>query len=181
MNQRIRLKDESVVAPLKLILGEWTVGPVSDDDALPVATPHYKARLKIGDSTANENYIMLRNFCVAHYYQECASRSSGADIRIDVRNCFGLPIIAGTEVYLRDFVDYIDESIDLDEAKECFPELSYAQIVGAINFLRNLAEFNIGNIDFSSLEEDMIESDPEFQDQVRKAISHGPSNVRPTP
>ncbi len=123
--------------------------------------------------------LFFRNMCVTHFYVECA-RKTHSPIKIDIHEHFGMPVIVGVKgnVPLRDFVDALDESIDITELRKEFPELNAAQISGAMDFLRQLSEFNVEGFDLSGEEDRLIETNTEFQDSVRQSISSDPVNVR---
>ena len=131
-----------------------------------------------GETSLSPSFL-YRNMCVAHFYLECA-RKATRSINIDIQELSGMPVIIGDggNVPLRDFIHCLDENLDIDEMSESLPQLSYAQIDGAIKFLIRLSEFNIHGVDISLEEDKLIESSPEFQAHVRKAMNYNPSDVR---
>ena len=68
-----------------------------------------------------------------------------------------LPVIRaqnGKSVPLYEFVEVLDGLLDYEEIKKELPDLSYAQISGAIGFLRKLGQFNTVGVDIDQLEDD---------------------------
>ena len=87
-----------------------------------------------------------------------------------------LPALIGNDerpVYLYQFVEALDGAVDYDVLKEEFPALSYAQINGAINFLRKVAQFNARGVDIDALEDEEDANDEGLMDALRNALTHG--------
>lgn len=154
------------------------------NDVLPFPTDFFPmsqsdSTLEVVAGTSIKRSLLFRNMCVTHFYQECARKSSGS-VRVDIQEFAGMPVIIGAKgnVPLRDFVNALDESIDITELRQEFPELNAAQISDAMDFLRQLSEFNIEGFDPSAEEDRLIESSHEFQDSVRRSILSEPVNVQ---
>jgi hypothetical protein len=102
-----------------------------------------------------------------------ASEDSGNVVVID-RRFSNLPILVGDDgkpILLYQFVEAIDETVDYERLQEEFPILSYGQIMGAIAFLRKLAQFNIDGLDIDALEDELIEGNENFQSIILNALA----------
>lgn len=80
-------------------------------------------------------------------------------------------------IFLFEFVDVLDGLINYDRVKEELPGISYAQIHGAISFIRKLLQFNVRGLDPDDLLEEMQHNDTELFDQLRRSISTENSRV----
>jgi len=67
-------------------------------------------------------------------------------------------------IFLYEFIELLDEIVDYDQIKAEYPTLSYAQIGGAISFLRKIAQINAKDIDIDEFE------DEELIDELREAL-----------
>lgn len=85
-----------------------------------------------------------------------------------------LPILIGNDnepVALYELVETLDGLVDFDDIQEEFPNLSYAQIDGAIAFLRKVAQYNSKGIDVDDLEDEAMAQDQEFLRELREALA----------
>lgn len=85
-----------------------------------------------------------------------------------------IPVIigdGGRAVPLYQFVEVLDEIVDYDSVIAELPHLSYAQVGGAISFLRKIAQFNPRNIDIDYIEDQQLSEDPVFVEELRKALA----------
>jgi hypothetical protein len=83
------------------------------------------------------------------------------------------PALIGSDnqpVFLFDFVEVIDELLDYDRIKEEIPNISYAQIDGAISFIRKLLQFNSKSLDIDDLREEMSSRNELFLDRLRSSL-----------
>lgn len=69
------------------------------------------------------------------------------------------------------FLEVLDEVIDYDLVREELPNLSYAQIGGAISFLRKISQINPKGIDFDLLEDLELSTNSDFLNEIRKALA----------
>jgi len=102
-----------------------------------------------------------------------ASKSTGDYVKLLPKHRFCPALINDdqTVVGLYQFVELLDEITDYDKIKKELPGLSYAQINGALMFLRKISQFNIDDVDMDDLEEEGISKDPEFISQLRQALA----------
>ncbi len=85
-----------------------------------------------------------------------------------------IPILIGADnrtTPLYHFVEVLDELVDYDLVVSELPHLSYAQVSGALSFLRRLAQVNPRNIDPDLFDDEEIAEDPVFMDELRKALA----------
>lgn len=85
-----------------------------------------------------------------------------------------LPALIGNDarpVYLYEFVEAVDGLIDYDGVKGEFPTLNYAQISGAIAFLRKVSQHNARGIDIDALEDEADANDVELTNALRNALN----------
>ena len=168
----------SSIEPIYLSSGMTTRGDGIPYDSTSFTLWQSDSMLNVVAGSSIKRSLLFRNMCVTHFYQECA-RKSGS-VSVDIQDHFGMPVIVGNggNVPLRDFVNCLDENLDIDEMRESLPQLSYAQIDGAIKFLVRLSEFNIHGVDITFEEDKLIESAPEIQAYVRNAMAYDSSDVR---
>lgn len=91
-----------------------------------------------------------------------------------------LPALIGNDsrpVFLYEFIEVIDGLVDYHRVMEEFPTLSYAQINGAISFIRKLAQVNAKDIDIDALEDEIDANDVELTDALRDGLING-ENLR---
>jgi hypothetical protein len=74
-------------------------------------------------------------------------------------------------IFLYEFVETLDELIDYDAIREEYPGLSFAQIDGAISFLREIAKFNVYNVDLDEFEHEEMVNDQEFLNALRQGLA----------
>lgn len=114
----------------------------------------------------------LKRIALLKMFAEC-STATGDYVQISPRlGC--LPALIGNDarpVYLYEFVEALDGLVDYDAVKEEFPTLSYAQISGALAFLRKTAQFNARGIDIDALEDEADANDPELINALRTALN----------
>lgn len=105
-------------------------------------------------------------------FLDAASRASGGYVRLS-QDCHCIPYLVGTNqqrIPMMRFVEVIDEVVDFDDIKEELPELSYAQISGALGFLRKVCQFNSAGRDLDEDDAEAEASDPLFWDSIRRAL-----------
>jgi hypothetical protein len=113
----------------------------------------------------------FRNATVVHCFF-VASRATGNHVKFLPRYAF-CPILIGNDdrrVALYEFVEVLDGVVNYDRLKKELPNLSFAQINGAISFLRKIAQFNTQGIDFDEREDLEAANDPELIEALKKAI-----------
>ncbi|MCA1612590.1 MAG: hypothetical protein LC800_00245 [Acidobacteria bacterium] len=102
-----------------------------------------------------------------------SSASTGGYVQIQEElGC--LPALIGNDdnpVYLYEFVEALDNAVDYDVLKEEFPTLSYAQINGAISFLRKVAQLNVRGVDIDALEDEADAHDSQLIEALRTALN----------
>ena len=74
-------------------------------------------------------------------------------------------------VYLYQLIELIDELLDYDQIKEEYPTLSYAQIGGAMAFLRKIAQLNTKEVEIDELEDEFISENSELVGELRQALA----------
>jgi len=103
---------------------------------------------------------------------EC-SMSAGGYVRFSPEIGY-LPALIDSNskpVYLYQLIELIDELLDYDQVKEECPTLSYAQIGGAMAFLRKIAQLNPKEVDIDELEDEFISENPELVGELRQALA----------
>lgn len=84
------------------------------------------------------------------------------------------PALIGSDdqpVFLFEFVEVIDGLLDYDRIKEEIPNISYAQIDGAISFIRKLLQFNSKSLDIDDLREEMSSRNELFLGRLRNSLT----------
>lgn len=84
------------------------------------------------------------------------------------------PVLIGADrqpIPLAEIVEAIDEFVDYDALRAEYPGLSYAQIDGAISFLRKLAQLNDRQIDFDAQEDRELAEDVDLIAALRESIN----------
>lgn len=112
------------------------------------------------------------NLGVAHWLTT-ASESTGGYVKFvpEFAHC---PVLLGNDgqpVALFEFIEAIDGVIDYESLKEELPTLSFAQINGAILFLRKAAQFNTEGIDIDEVEDLEAANDPHLIEALKQAIA----------
>jgi hypothetical protein len=74
----------------------------------------------------------------------------------------------GKPIFLFRFLETIDEMLDYDKIREEYPTITFAQIDGAMSFLRRLAQTNCNEIDLDSFEDTIIAEN--FAEELRDAL-----------
>src|SRR5574341_1536712 len=101
------------------------------------------------------------------------SESTGGHVQFPRRFHY-LPVLIGADnrpILLFRFMQVVDEQIDYSKIKEEFANLSYAQIDGAISFLRKLAQINAFGIDVDDVEDEVESEDPELLDELKRGLA----------
>jgi uncharacterized protein (DUF433 family) len=83
-----------------------------------------------------------------------------------------LPALIGNDarpVFLYEIIETIDNLVDYAAIKEALPTLSYAQISGAIAFVRKVAQLNARGIDIDEIEDELDANDAQLMDALRIA------------
>ncbi len=103
---------------------------------------------------------------------EC-SNATGGYVHVNPQmGC--LPALIGSDshpIYLYQFVEALDSLVDYERIKGEFPTLSYAQINGAIAFIRKVSQINARGIDIDELEDEADAHNPELIDALRIAVN----------
>lgn len=124
-------------------------------------------------SSLLENVLQaFRNATVVHCFV-VASQATGNYVKFLPRYDY-CPALIGNDdrrVALYEFVEALDGAVDYDQLKEEFPNLSFAQINGAISFLRKIAQFNTQGIDIDEIEDLKAADDPELIEALKKAFA----------
>jgi len=102
-----------------------------------------------------------------------ASESTGnyVQVRPDMSYCPVLIGRDGSTVFLYEFVEVLDGVVDYDKIIQELPSLSYAQIHGAISFLRKMAQFNLAGKDIDELEDEFLAQDETFIEGLKRALA----------
>jgi hypothetical protein len=101
-----------------------------------------------------------------------ASRSAGDYVKLMPKYRF-CPVLLNEDqsvVPLYEFVEVLDGITEYDKIKAELPGLSYAQINGALMFLRKVAQFNSADVDIDDLEDDRTTNDQNFIEELRQAL-----------
>jgi len=107
-----------------------------------------------------------------------ASETTGSYVELSPEFYF-CPVLkddTGRVVPLYEFVEILDELIDYEDIKKELPTFSFAQINGAISFLRKVAQFNTANIDIDAVIDEDLVQDPNFLNELRRGIADQESN-----
>ncbi len=102
------------------------------------------------------------------------SEATGGHVRLlpELQFC---PVLIGDDgnpIPLYELVEVIDGVVDYSEIQVEFPNISFAQIDGAISFLRKIAQFNILGVDFDDLEDEMLAEDEGLLEELRNALAN---------
>lgn len=133
------------------------------------ATDETYKMLTVGEKFARES---LSRTAVFKILIEC-STATGGYVQFQPELGY-LPALIDNNsrpVFVYQFVEALDNLIDYERVKEEFPSLSYAQIDGAIAFLRKVAQLNVRGIDIDALEDDADAQDAELIGELRTALS----------
>jgi len=98
---------------------------------------------------------------------------TGGYVQVE-ENFAHLPALIGSDsepVFLYEFIEVIDEILDYEKIKESLPTLSFAQIDGAISFLRKLSQFNTAGMDIDDYIDEEFEGDDDFIEELKAAFS----------
>ena len=82
-----------------------------------------------------------------------------------------IPVLVGNDnepVFLYQLIEIIEGYLDFDGILVEFPTLNFSQVVGAISFLRKIAQINSRQIDVDALEDDQ---DSESLQELRSAFA----------
>ena len=77
----------------------------------------------------------------------------------------------GEPVLLSRVVEEIETVLDPQDIPDAFPTLSYTQIVGALAFLRRVAQFNTKGLDLDELGDEGIEQSEAFQQAITESLA----------
>jgi hypothetical protein len=101
------------------------------------------------------------------------SEDTGSYVQMPVKLKF-LPVLIGQDnevIPLYHFVEALDEAVDYDRIQNALPTLSYAQIHGAISFIRRLSQFNMAEIDIDQLEDEDTAQNESLLNELTKALA----------
>jgi len=107
-----------------------------------------------------------------------ASETTGSYVELspEFYFCPTLKDNLGRVVPLYEFVEILDELIDYEDIKKELPTFSFAQINGAISFLRRIAQFNTAGIDIDAVMDEDLAQDQVFLDELRQGLADQESN-----
>lgn len=135
------------------------------NSSAPVPASYWQV-VRIQSNAINEAVLC------SHFLATIAQKSGGV-VTIDPHYS-SLPVVIGRDnspVLLFRVVEQIDAHVDYSRIQDSFPNLSYGQIAGAIAFLRCVAQFNIRSVDIDKLEDEWLESSPDFQSQLMNSLN----------
>jgi len=117
------------------------------------------------------NIQQLSQIAVFEALNQCGI-STGGYVQINPEmGC--LPALIGNDsrpIFLYQFIEALDGLVDYDAVMEEFPTLTYAQIGGALAFLRKIAQLNARGVDIDALEDEADANDPELINALRTAF-----------
>lgn len=129
----------------------------------------FSAGLTIASDAAVQS---LNKIAISKVLLECSTATGGYVQIMPELGC--LPTLIGSDsrpVFLYEFVEVLDGLLDYDGIKEDFPTLTYAQINGAMAFLRRVAQFNVRGVDIDLLEDESDANDSELINALRTALN----------
>lgn len=124
------------------------------------------------DEFLNHLNVMQNSASIVRLFSHC-SDETGAYVQLRPDYHY-LPVLLDAKnsaVPLYHFVEVLDEVLNYDNVIEELPNLSYAQIGGALSFLRKVVQSNPNNIDIDKLEDEAVTSDPDFLQELRTALA----------
>jgi len=145
--------------------GALSVQDASVSKATPSIEPDFPSLLGFILRTA-------LNVAFVHWFTN-VSRATGGHVKFlhEYADC---PLLLGNDgrpVALYEFIEAIDGAVDYDLLREEFPTVSFAQIHGAISFLRKVAQFNSAGVDIDEQEDLAAASDHNLIEALKKAIA----------
>lgn len=126
------------------------------------------------DTTADQSDLinMRKVQAIAQTFSEIGQATGGyVQVLPEYHYC---PVVIGSNqeaVTLSELVEAIDEFVDFEALCSEYPNLSTAQIMGAISFLRKLSQVNSRQIDLDALEDEQIASDVQLIEVLKQAIA----------
>jgi len=135
------------------------------DTGLPSLTPEVERKLR--------TLYLMQNAAVMLGLLSRCSDETGGYVQLLPQYHY-VPVLIGTEnniVPLYELVEVMDDVLDYEVVLRQFPHLTYAQVGGAISFLRKIAQSNPTNIDIDEIEDAAMTSDPAFLDELRTALA----------
>ena len=110
---------------------------------------------------------------VVDVFNELSKKTGGyVQLRPEFSYC---PVLMGNDnqpVFLFQFVEVLDEMVDFSNIREELPTISFAQIDGAISFLRKLAQFNSKDFDIDNFADEELIQNERFLNELRQAFTH---------
>lgn len=110
---------------------------------------------------------------VIDFYKQVSEKYKSHIVEQDEKHGF-LPMFTdrkGNNHMLYEFVETIEGLIDYDDVIKQYPNLNFADVYLIFDFLRGICQHNTKNVDIDDVEDQIICSDPELMDALRKAIA----------
>ena len=121
---------------------------------------------------AREIEAMRKARAIVSTFQEISSLTGGyVQVLPEYAHC---PVLIGADhkpIPLADIVEAIDEFVDYEALRADYPSLSYAQIDGAVSFLRKLVQLNDKLIDFDAPEDRELAADADLIAALRESLN----------
>lgn len=141
------------------------------------------------DSNANSQQMLddIAHLSVSAYGKtallsaliEC-SESVGGYVQLLSQMSY-MPALIGNDgqpVFLYQVVEMLEGCLDFDALLEEFPTLNYTQIIGALSFLRKVAQINSRQVNLDELEDELEANDDDFIHELRNAFEARENNIR---
>lgn len=102
-----------------------------------------------------------------------ASDATGSHVELspEFSYCPVLKDRSGQVLPLYKFIEILDECLDYEEVKEEMSTFSFAQINGAISFLRKIAQFNLAGVDFDAEIDQELLQDRAFRRELENGLA----------
>jgi len=113
---------------------------------------------------------VLRFLSITDHFRE-ASDKVGLPVCFP-RELGGLPCLlnsSGRPIPLYEIVEEIDGHVDLGEVADSIPGVSYADISGAVQFVRKLLQLNVHGVDIDDIEDEFLVAEG-LADELRAAL-----------
>jgi len=78
---------------------------------------------------------------------------------------------SGDVLPLYKFIEILDECLDYEDVKAEMPSFSFAQIEGAISFLRKIAQFNLASVDIDEEIDQQLLKDIVFRNELQNGLA----------
>lgn len=140
-------------------------GPVSTGSTANVSTQNWQDYANLGST-------LLAVSSAGHLMAEAAEKSGSHVVLPPAIKC--LPCIqlrSGRYLPLFRFVEAVDGAVDYEDLLSEFPDLTYAQIHGSMQFLRRIAMFNTDSVDLDGILEQSEDADESLIVALRRALT----------